>query len=358
MQIFLVEIYSDFFSVAVECVSSLAVDSILQMHFLQSGVLWHLLLTLFEYDHTLEESGVEEGEGGSNKQAVSNNLAKLAVRALARLGGYLPEPSMTPDNPIVKAGLEAMLTAYLARQLHHDKPHDVLKMLNSNSENPYLVWNNGTRSELTKFLEEQRDSAVRRGESDPAFGAEFRYSQHSEELVVGAVYLRIYNSNPTFALDDPKRFTVDLLEFISSRHGDLVTVSMFPTELSQQGELALTSLAHVIKNNSGVEMQTIGHFKMLFSLLESQLGSVQDTAVSVISSVTGNSDVVSDISATNCLGRLLVCLRTMSTAATPLIMDTLYAVFSNTKLVKEAFDKGAVIYLLDVFCNSDIQANR
>ena len=59
------------------------------------------------------------------------------------------------------------MTSYLARQLHHNKPHDVLKMLNSNSENPYLVWNNGTRSELTKFLEDQRDSAVRRGESDP-----------------------------------------------------------------------------------------------------------------------------------------------------------------------------------------------
>ena len=61
-----------------ECVSSLAVDSILQMHFLQSGVLWHLLLTLFEYDHTLEESGAEDVEGRSNKQFVSNNLAKLA----------------------------------------------------------------------------------------------------------------------------------------------------------------------------------------------------------------------------------------------------------------------------------------
>ena len=154
-------------SVAVECVSSLAVDSILQMHFLQSGVLWHLLLTLFDYDHTLEDSGVEEVEGASNKQAVANSLAKLSVRALARLGGYLSEPDMTPDNPIVKAGLEAMMTSYLARQLHHNKPHEVLKMLNSNSENPYLVWNNGTRSELTKFLEEQRDSAVRRGESDP-----------------------------------------------------------------------------------------------------------------------------------------------------------------------------------------------
>ena len=68
--------------------SSLAVDSILQMHFLQSGVLWHLLLTLFDYDHTLEESGVETetepGETGNNKQAVANSLAKLSVRALAR----------------------------------------------------------------------------------------------------------------------------------------------------------------------------------------------------------------------------------------------------------------------------------
>ena len=52
-------------------------------------------------------------------------------------------------------------------------------MLNSNSENPYLVWNNGTRGELTQFLEEQRDSAVRRGESDPAFGAEFKFTQVS-----------------------------------------------------------------------------------------------------------------------------------------------------------------------------------
>ena len=67
---------------------------------------------------------------------------------------------------------------------------------------------------MTQFLEEQRDSAVRRGESDPAFGAEFKYSAHTGELVVGTVYLRIYNSNPTFPLEDPKSFVVDLLEFL------------------------------------------------------------------------------------------------------------------------------------------------
>ena len=175
---------------------------------------------------------------------------------------------------------------------------------------------------------------------------------------MGTVYLRIYNSNPTFALEDPKMFMVDLLEFISSRQGDLVTASMFPTDLTTQGELALTSLAHVIRNNAGVEMQTIGHFKMLFSLLESQFSSVQDTAISVISSTTGNSDVVSDISATNCLGRLLVCLRSVQPSSRLVILDILYSIFSNTKLVKEAFDKGAVIYILDVFCNSDVPGYR
>ena len=146
--------------------------------------------------------------------------------------------------------------------------------------------------------------------------------------MVGSVYLRIYNSNPTFALEDPKRFTVDLLDFIKCKQLDLVSVSMFPTDSTQQGELALTSLAHVIRNNAGVEMQvdikerervlthfdfhylqTIGHFKMLFSLLESQFPNVQEMALSVISCTTANSDVVSDIAATNCLGRLLVGLR-------------------------------------------------
>ena len=42
-------------AVATECVSALAIDAILQMHFLQAGCLWHLLIFLFDYDYTLEE---------------------------------------------------------------------------------------------------------------------------------------------------------------------------------------------------------------------------------------------------------------------------------------------------------------
>ena len=75
-------------AVATECVSALAIDGILQMHFLQAGCLWHLLIFLFDYDYTLEEGGVEAEEENS-KQLVANKLAKLAVLACARLAGML-----------------------------------------------------------------------------------------------------------------------------------------------------------------------------------------------------------------------------------------------------------------------------
>lgn len=37
----------------------------------------------------------------------------------------------------------------------------LLKLINSNTENPYLIWDNRTRAELTKYLEEQQQSMIR-----------------------------------------------------------------------------------------------------------------------------------------------------------------------------------------------------
>ena len=45
-----------------ECIGALAVDFWLQTHMHQCGVLWHLLLFLFNYDYTLEEGGVERSD--------------------------------------------------------------------------------------------------------------------------------------------------------------------------------------------------------------------------------------------------------------------------------------------------------
>ena len=81
----------------------------------------------------------------------------------------------------------------------------MLKLLNSNTESPYLIWDNSTRTELREFLKEQQTSKIRTGESDPNFGAEFTFSAHRDELVVGGVFVRVYNQQPSFPLEVSRR---------------------------------------------------------------------------------------------------------------------------------------------------------
>jgi len=69
-----------------------------------------------------------------------------------------------------------------------------------------LIWDNGTRAELRDFLEAQR--STRRFAADPtdladeaALSDAFSYSAHAKELVVGEIFLRIYNQQPTYPIE-------------------------------------------------------------------------------------------------------------------------------------------------------------
>ncbi|XP_070570129.1 dnaJ homolog subfamily C member 13-like isoform X2 [Ptychodera flava] len=349
-------------TVAAECVSAFSIDYYLQNHLLQAGVIWHLMLYLFNYDYTLEESGVEKKQG-TNKQEVANNLARLCFHALARLGGYLDDVDRTPENPAVMKPLNVLLTPYLARQLSAENPNDVLKILNSNTENPYLIWDNATRAELTEFLERQQEDQIRSGESDPSFGADFVFSIHAKELIVGEIFVRVYNEQPTFPLEDPKDFTVKLLDFLGSQAQylhSLMQLSGLDTKKAttaqktrlHQVEMALEALRNVIRNSPGCEAQCIGHFRLLFSLLRVKgAGKIQQLALEVIAGVTGNKDCVTNIADSDVLVYLLLVLQTLPTGRLT-VLETLHALSSNTKIIKEAMAKGALIYLLDLFCNS------
>lgn len=142
----------------------------------------------------------------------------------------------------------------------------MLKLVNCNSETPYLIWNNGTRAELLEFLEAQQEGNIKRvrkrlfrlcqtltyfinkwlcqifnlhtvlklalivctcqcklkmlptfrsalrtkrfsicvclkGECDKSFGADIVFTEHSKELIVGEIFVRVYNEQPTFPLE-------------------------------------------------------------------------------------------------------------------------------------------------------------
>ncbi|KAJ8397415.1 hypothetical protein AAFF_G00439640 [Aldrovandia affinis] len=330
-----------------------------------AGLPLHLLVYLFNYDYTLEESGIQKCQD-TNQQEVSNSLAKLCLVSLSRLAGYGAGPEgeggVPPENSNIRKSLAAMLTPYVSRKLGSGSPAEVLKMLNSNCESPYLIWNNGTRAELLEFLEHQQEGIIKRGECDDSLGTEFVFSDHAKELIVGDIFVRVYNEQPTFTLEYPKVFAASLLDHVGSQAQYLHTLlamtqaSQVESQLHAQrlnwAEMALEALRNVIKNNPGTESECIGHFKLLFSLLRVHgAGKVQQLALEVVNIVTTNQDCVNNISEALVLSNLLVLLHSLPSSR-QLVLETLYALSSNTKVIKEAMAKGALIYMLDLFCNS------
>ena len=388
---------------AAECVSFLAIDGILQMQLLQAGALWHLITFLFEYDYTLEEGGVETkgmagavgGEGSKSKQAVQHELAELAIYACARLAGVLEDPQLaTPKNPVIEDCLRTLLMPYIVMKLRQNNPKEVLKILNSNAKKPYIVWDNGTRAELAEFLETERTSIVRHGTCDPEFGAEFKYSAHQDEPVMGNIFVRIYNDQPEFPLEEPKRFAIDLLEFLNGQAQYLYSLmSMTAAGVAQQSigvgngggigtralnsesssptpadrlklsDMALEALANVMKHNKGVDIQCIGHFKLIFFLLRlASCPRMQEISLHVLNNVTGNAECVDYIAANNVLVNLFRPLYASLTQPSgvggfgghenqgTLFLTILHSLMGDTRLVKECINYSSIICLLYVFC--------
>jgi DnaJ family protein C protein 13 len=214
---------------AAECVRSLSVCVLLQTRLFQSGALWQLLPNLFTYDATLavtSEQPTTDGAQTASTQALANQLARVSCEASAAMCGYMDE---CPEHDGVQVrlclrifctcgghtqnALCALLTRYVVRCMRdRDPPDRILQLLNANVETPYMIWNNATRAEMLQYVEKQRHPTTATSE---LFGADFCLSILNDELIVGDVYVRVYNQQPSFVLTQPKQFAADLLEYLS-----------------------------------------------------------------------------------------------------------------------------------------------
>lgn len=368
----------------VECVSALGVDSRLQMALLGAGVLWHLLLFVFYYDYTLEEGGVERS-AAANQQEMANRLACQSVHALARLAGCLSGAEASPANPAGTAALNAMLTPRGVYLLSQQRSAELLKLLNVNTENPHVVWNDSMRTELKAFLREQQASHVRSGASDPSLGADFRFTALADELYIGNVYVRVYNQMPAFQLDSVKQFVIELLYYLSESvsGGDGVTAEGCPNStsvnVSNPGHvtMCLHALANAVQNNTGVELQCIGHASTFCSLLQWQSLAVWSTsgrehAVSIanactrlLSCISACSDCAIDLSVGGWLILELMLLLMSAVCensgersiqqlqeSVPCVLTSMTALLTQTTAVKHCLSSGVLLLLLDLFCTS------
>ncbi|CAF4180192.1 unnamed protein product, partial [Rotaria sp. Silwood2] len=306
------------------------------------------------------ESGIADS---SNKQYVDNQLAYDYLQTLA---------SLIPNNPPALMAAQTFLTPYIVTQL---PDRMVLKLLNSNQEQPYLVWDNSCRQELIDKLDETRDYLVKNEYklNVDKFGnpSEFLYTAHKTELIIGEIFVRVYNLQPTTTLKDPKKFCSDLIDFLGAGSQYINTLMAMQLQNEQQKKSnddkksseglhldkqehisqALEALKNVIRNNMGMETLCIGHFKLLFSLLRMEnVARLQQNALELILHLSGSNECVNDISQSNVIVYLLLVLRS-SISNQETTLEILNALSSNGKIVRDIVDSGGLLYLLDIFSN-------
>jgi DnaJ family protein C protein 13 len=177
---------------------------------------------------------------------VDNQLAFDYLQTLA---------SLIKENKLATMAATTFLTPYVVSQLPE---RSALKLLNSNQEQAYLVWDNSCRQELLDKMDETRDFLVKNEYKldIDKFGipTDFRYSAHKHELIIGEIFVRVYNLQPTTILKDPKKFCLDLLDFLgsSSQYINTLMAMQFQQEqvssIMKQTILTKYFSSRVIKN--------------------------------------------------------------------------------------------------------------
>jgi len=213
----------------IECCRNFCAHRSLQEAIIQAGAIWHLLLYIFKFDYTLEESGVKINEE-NHTQLYANKAARMALRCICAMVGFHPnEDDVVSDfHPTMYALLCKLLTHFICNRLRREPNSEnfALKQLNSNHETPYFLWNNTSRAELRDFLKTNSDMARTNaggaGEMPSLDIESFEYSAHAKELVVGGVFVRIYNQQPQFPIEDPPAFMQSLCDYAQA----LVTASL------------------------------------------------------------------------------------------------------------------------------------
>ena len=326
----------------------------LQDQLYESGILWHLIEYVFGYDYTLDEADVEKS-AETNVQEMKNMHAKASLFTICRLCGFMN--GVQPHKKFAHT-LSLLLTPYVVAKLRSEckgeakgEQHEVLKLLNSNSETPYMLWNNGTRAELQEFLTSAQEASLRGEEVVPRFV----YSAHQKELFVGGIFVRLFNAQPNFVIRDPARFAGRLVQFIEQEKENMPPLE----EGTQMGRIGacVEALKNIITQSGGAVESLMEHFKMLFSILGVATEQVSCVMCELLILCSQSHEVVVKVSEIAALTPLILCA-SRHRGCVALVMQLLFALSAATKGVAEMLDKGAYIIPLYEFATTRVSEIR
>lgn len=207
---------------AIDVCAVISLDPALRHELIGEGALWYLTRLLFLYDPTMEAAKVQLDEV-NHTQCLKNHSASASLHALKRI---IFEPTQDPTLleylEHLQAGFATLLTPFITQKIKEnpsDGGKEELRLLVTNTENPYLVWNSSTRAELLAFVDKCCEDC-RYNKSIESFCEamnDFVYTAHQNLLQVGNLFVSLYAASPTFPIEDPHTFWNDLAAFVAEK---------------------------------------------------------------------------------------------------------------------------------------------
>ena len=212
-----------------EAIANAALSADLQNKLLNctTCVLWSVLPLLFRFDPSLENNDMVEMEETAHSQAAANNNCKRAALALTRLGGYSSGEVKAPRNKEIRKYLACLLTPPVAALLAQENPVELLTILNTRKEVPRLIWTNEMRDQLLESVNNRIHDQGETGNTHLEMASDFVFDAIKDELIVGDVYVRIYNNQNPKNFERADEFCEDLFDYLhEQREGEVDELGM------------------------------------------------------------------------------------------------------------------------------------
>ena len=205
---------------------AMAVEQRLVPMMLSAGYVVRAIRLIFRYDASAassEDEGLMDTDNydqestpaiqalstQGNAQVSYNSHAMLAAHGLARMLGLdVGQEGIQEPHVQMRHILRQLLTPGICRHLLLGEINKAITALTTSMETPLIIWNQRTRTELVEAV----DGLIEAGPADETgydmttFISEFEFESLKDELVVGDVYIRVFNKQPTFSLPDPAGF--------------------------------------------------------------------------------------------------------------------------------------------------------
>ena len=287
-----------------EAIANASLSAVLQDMMLKSTscVLWSTLPLLFRFDPSLEENTTVEMDETAHSQQAANNNCKRAALALSRLGGYSKAEPKAPRNKEIRRLLSILLTPPVAAKLSDsDDFLDMLTILNTHKEVPRLIWTSEMRDQLLEFVRARIHDQSETGNPNLELVNDFVFEAIKDELIVGDVYVRVYNQQNPKNFERADEFCADLLEYLhEQRSGE-------PDELGHYNgkyepkckksfmQMILKALSLVLTNTKDLALTITNPTAIddLFSFLQpdedndyEETDRLRDTAIDVLKILT------------------------------------------------------------------------